>query len=397
MVVGRVEVEHRVRAALAPLVDHRLDVGVGRDRERRHVPLLDAEARVAQHAVHVVVAEQRPRPDRAEVHRVLLAHQRVLRVRVVEEAGLERVEHRRQVAGVRGVFARRHVRHAYARPAAGRDVTSVTRGETSCSNPATSVRLPCRDGSRRPGAARGNATARRSSTRCSACYEAGDPAAERARGRGAGRRLGALGAQPLRRRRSAARRGRAAAVGALRAPRSAPVAIDRRARRRSARAFFEAVTPVRRAALLSVHDSPTIARNLARLDRLLRRQLEPLFPDVDDRHARRARARRRAGTRGTACAPRRAAASPRARRVRRTRPFAHSPKGTSDERHPPEQGTVHRAHERARRRSGRDAQPLEVQAAAAARRSTASTATPSCRWSRRAAARCCGWARSTRR
>src|SRR2546423_7320485 len=41
--------------------------------------------------------------------------------------------------------------------------------------------------------------------------------------------------------------------------------------------FFEAVTPVRRAALLSVHDSPTIARNLARLDGLLRRQLEALF------------------------------------------------------------------------------------------------------------------------
>ncbi len=45
--------------------------------------------------------------------------------------------------------------------------------------------------------------------------------------------------------------------------------------------FFEAVTPVRRAALLSVHDSPTIARNLARLDRLLRRQLEVVFPDAD--------------------------------------------------------------------------------------------------------------------
>jgi AcrR family transcriptional regulator len=45
--------------------------------------------------------------------------------------------------------------------------------------------------------------------------------------------------------------------------------------------FFEAVTPVRRAALLSVHDSPTIARNLARLDRMLRRQLEALFGDLD--------------------------------------------------------------------------------------------------------------------
>jgi AcrR family transcriptional regulator len=46
-------------------------------------------------------------------------------------------------------------------------------------------------------------------------------------------------------------------------------------------AFFEAVTPVRRAALLSVHDSPTIARNLARLDRVLRRQLERSFPEID--------------------------------------------------------------------------------------------------------------------
>ena len=44
--------------------------------------------------------------------------------------------------------------------------------------------------------------------------------------------------------------------------------------------FFEAVTPVRRAALLSVHDSPTIARNLGRLDHLLRRQLEGVFPDA---------------------------------------------------------------------------------------------------------------------
>jgi TetR/AcrR family transcriptional regulator, regulator of autoinduction and epiphytic fitness len=44
--------------------------------------------------------------------------------------------------------------------------------------------------------------------------------------------------------------------------------------------FYEAVTPVRRAALLSIHDSPTIVRNLARLDRLLRRQLEATFPDV---------------------------------------------------------------------------------------------------------------------
>jgi AcrR family transcriptional regulator len=46
-------------------------------------------------------------------------------------------------------------------------------------------------------------------------------------------------------------------------------------------AFYEAVTPVRRAALLTVHDSPTIAKNLARLDRILRRQLESLYPALD--------------------------------------------------------------------------------------------------------------------
>jgi TetR/AcrR family transcriptional regulator, regulator of autoinduction and epiphytic fitness len=45
--------------------------------------------------------------------------------------------------------------------------------------------------------------------------------------------------------------------------------------------FYEAVTPVRRAALLSIHDSPTIARNLARLDRVLRRQLDATFAGLD--------------------------------------------------------------------------------------------------------------------
>ena len=46
--------------------------------------------------------------------------------------------------------------------------------------------------------------------------------------------------------------------------------------------FFEAVTPVRRAALLSVHDSPSIARGLARLDRTLRAQIEALYPTVEN-------------------------------------------------------------------------------------------------------------------
>ena len=45
-------------------------------------------------------------------------------------------------------------------------------------------------------------------------------------------------------------------------------------------AFYEAVTPVRRAALLTVHSSPSIARNLARLDRVMRRELEAMFPAV---------------------------------------------------------------------------------------------------------------------
>jgi TetR/AcrR family transcriptional regulator, regulator of autoinduction and epiphytic fitness len=44
---------------------------------------------------------------------------------------------------------------------------------------------------------------------------------------------------------------------------------------------YEAVTPVRRAALLHAHDSPTIAANLQRLDRRLRRQLAAAFPTLD--------------------------------------------------------------------------------------------------------------------
>jgi TetR/AcrR family transcriptional regulator of autoinduction and epiphytic fitness len=61
--------------------------------------------------------------------------------------------------------------------------------------------------------------------------------------------------------------------------------LDRRARADTLIAHradvYEAVTPVRRAALLSVHDSPTIAANLAKLDRRLRRQLHEAFPGVD--------------------------------------------------------------------------------------------------------------------
>ena len=45
-------------------------------------------------------------------------------------------------------------------------------------------------------------------------------------------------------------------------------------------AIFEGVTPVRRAALLMMPTSPTIAANLARLDRTLRRQIERGFPGL---------------------------------------------------------------------------------------------------------------------
>jgi TetR/AcrR family transcriptional regulator, regulator of autoinduction and epiphytic fitness len=51
--------------------------------------------------------------------------------------------------------------------------------------------------------------------------------------------------------------------------------IDELVRRRGA--FFEAVTPVRRAAMLTVHESPAIRRRLGVLARNLRGQLEVLF------------------------------------------------------------------------------------------------------------------------
>ena len=42
-------------------------------------------------------------------------------------------------------------------------------------------------------------------------------------------------------------------------------------------ALYEAITPVRRAALLMVHESPAVANGLDRLNRFLRRQIEKLF------------------------------------------------------------------------------------------------------------------------
>ncbi len=44
--------------------------------------------------------------------------------------------------------------------------------------------------------------------------------------------------------------------------------------------LYEGVTPVRRAALLSIHESPAIAGNLARADRALRDHQEQVFPEL---------------------------------------------------------------------------------------------------------------------
>jgi AcrR family transcriptional regulator len=46
-------------------------------------------------------------------------------------------------------------------------------------------------------------------------------------------------------------------------------------------AIFETVSPVRRAALLQLPESPAIAAKLAQADRALRRQIDRGFPEVD--------------------------------------------------------------------------------------------------------------------
>ena len=114
-------------------------------------------------------------------------------------------------------------------------------------------------------------------------------------------------------------------------------------------ALFEEVTPVRRAALLSVDESPTIAANLARLDRTLaapaRARVRRRRPTCSTRSTR-----SRRGTRGIACAARRAAASPAPAGFSPAL-FAHSSKEPRDERDQTEQGPVRRAHGGARRRA----------------------------------------------
>ena len=46
-------------------------------------------------------------------------------------------------------------------------------------------------------------------------------------------------------------------------------------------AIWEHVTPVRRAALLQLPDSPAIVSRLAQADRALRRQIDRGFPEID--------------------------------------------------------------------------------------------------------------------
>jgi AcrR family transcriptional regulator len=62
------------------------------------------------------------------------------------------------------------------------------------------------------------------------------------------------------------------------APLAGPVTRDELVAARAT--LYEAITPVRRAALLSVHESPTIARRLASFEAILRRQLEHAFPEL---------------------------------------------------------------------------------------------------------------------
>ena len=89
-VVGRVDVEDRPRAAVAPLDprggEHLLTPVVGA------VLLVDRQARVAQQPGAVVVAGEGPRAERALVDGAQLAEAAVLVVGVVEEPRLEGVE-----------------------------------------------------------------------------------------------------------------------------------------------------------------------------------------------------------------------------------------------------------------------------------------------------------------
>ena len=188
-----------------------------------------------------------------------------------------------------------------------------------------------------------------------ACYEAGSlrPSVDEVAARAG--LSAAFGAQPLRRRRSVAQRGRAAAVGAEPAPWRSRVRRPRPRRAGSTALIayradlYEAVTPVRRAALLTVHDSPADRVEPRRGSiGALRRQLEAVFPDLDDDTADALDAALSWDTWNRLRTAQRCSAAPRAAGAAPHHPPRCS-KGARHEWDPPEQGAVHRARERARR------------------------------------------------
>ena len=100
-VIGRIDVEHAAGAPLGPLTEHLLPQLGAWVRALDRV-VLDAELGVTEEPEAVVVAEQHPGPERALLHRVLLEQEPVLGVRVLGEAGLERVEAGQRVRICRG-------------------------------------------------------------------------------------------------------------------------------------------------------------------------------------------------------------------------------------------------------------------------------------------------------
>ena len=165
--------------------------------------------------------------------------------------------------------------------------------------------------------------------------------------------------------------------------------------------LYEAVTPVRRAALLTVarvardRVEPRPARSAA--CGVSSKQCSPTSTTTPPtRSTPPCR-----GTRGTGCAPRRGVQG-RGRSRCCTAPSPRCSKGAGHEWDPPEQGAVPRARERARHRTGRDAQPAEVQGGRRCRRWQRCIRIRQVqrrrhqRWSKRRAARFCGWARPTK-
>ena len=211
-----------------------------------------------------------------------------------------------------------------------------------------------RDGRRRPDAA-GRAQPRGDHRRADRLLRRRRAAAERAGGRRPGRRVGAVGAQPLRRRRGAARRRSRSGSGSGSPASRCAIDVDaagrrtrRAARRRSAPRSSRRSHPCAGPRCCRCPTRRRSPRNLARLDRTLRRQLERAFPDARRPTCSTRSTRSRRGTPGTGCAPRRACSVA----ARPPDPHQHDSctprtdrRRTRDERDPTEQGPVHRAHE----------------------------------------------------